>query len=51
MLHEKGINWTNLDSKWKNGTLIYWTEMGFKSTDDTIFTEDRNVIEQFLNMG
>ena len=48
MLHTKGINWANLALHWKNGTFIYKTETGFKIDTKTIFTESRNIVEQYM---
>ncbi len=52
MLHTKNLNWADLNSLYKNGTFIYrdidshdWT------FDTTIFTENRNSIEQYVYIG
>jgi len=47
MLHEKGVNWADLETVWKNGSFIYKTEEGFKTSHETIFTKTREIIEQF----
>ncbi len=47
MLHEKGINWTNLNPRWKNGTFI---EKGTDWQEDyhINFKTDRERIERYL---
>jgi len=48
MLYEKGVNWADLSSKWKNGTVVIKGDLGWTVQDAPIFTEDRDVIEQYL---
>lgn len=48
MLHEKNINWANLDDRWKNGTFIYKLTEAWQNTDAVIFTQNRMWIEQYL---
>lgn len=47
MLHEKGINWADLKPVWKNGSFIYKTDEGLKTSHETIFTQNRETVEQF----
>jgi len=47
MLHEKGINWADLESIWKNGRFVLAYE-GWQSIPAPIFTETRNQIECYL---
>lgn len=39
MLHEKGINWANLDPSWKNGTMIYRKGRETKTEGDFNFND------------
>lgn len=48
MLYKKGINWANLESRWKNGTFCFYTDGTWITTYDAIFIENRNLIEQYL---
>lgn len=48
MLKDKGIVWSNLESRYKNGGFIYHTDTGFEEDASIIFTENRNSIERFL---
>ena len=48
MLHNKGVNWADLPRKWKNGWFIYKLKDTWHSDPASIFTENRNVIEQYL---
>ena len=48
MLHTKGINWANLDGRWKNGQFVRKGEDGWGVFDAPIFTQDRSAIEQYL---
>lgn len=48
MLHEKGINWNDLGQKWKNGTFLSKIDRDFTTFYDTIFTEDRPIVEKHL---
>ncbi len=53
MLHEIGVNWVDLDAKWKNGTLVYKKQKDdgqdtWTITNTVIFQENRNLIEQYL---
>ena len=49
MLHAIGVNWSELPSHWKNGTLILNTDKGWEVLQETpIFTQDRNVIEKLM---
>lgn len=57
MLHEKGVNWTNLESKWKNGMFTVRTKDDdnlrnhWESVPSPIFKEQKNVIENLLIFG
>ena len=48
MLHEKGVNWADLPSRFKNGVYLFRSDVGIVSRDDVIFTEDRGIVEAFL---
>jgi tRNA(His) 5'-end guanylyltransferase len=48
MLHEKGVNWTELETRWKNGTTIYKENNEWYYTPDIIFTEKRDFIDTYL---
>ena len=48
MLHEKGVNWADLDSVWKNGMFIFATDEGWKTNPDVVFTKNRDVVEQYM---
>ena len=50
MLYKKGVNWADLESKWKNGVFIYKEDRNFKTEYDFIFTEplEREFIEEYL---
>lgn len=48
MIHQKGENWVDLDNRWKNGTFIYKDGKEYKIRHDVIFTEEREVVEQYL---
>lgn len=48
MLHDKGVNWADLSPKWKNGTIITRSDLGWIAQDAPIFTENRDVIERYL---
>ncbi len=32
MLHNKKVNWTELEDKWKNGTFLYWNNISDRKT-------------------
>lgn len=48
MLHKKGLNWASLDFVWKNGTFISKSDGAWTTGYDIIFTQDRDVIEDYL---
>jgi len=48
MLHNKGINWADLDGRWKNGQFIYKDELGWQTIHAPRFTQDRKVIENHI---
>uniref|UniRef100_A0A6M3JVN6 Putative tRNA-His guanylyltransferase n=1 Tax=viral metagenome TaxID=1070528 RepID=A0A6M3JVN6_9ZZZZ len=48
MLHDKGINWANLDGKWKNGQFVRKDDLGWDVSDAPIFTQNRMAIERYL---
>ena len=47
MLHEKGVNWADLDDIWKNGHFVWKSDDWLQSTG-IIFTRDRDAIEKHL---
>jgi len=50
MLYEKGINWAELDERWKNGMFVFRGDSGgWNSAPASIFKDYRCVIEQYLN--
>jgi len=48
MLHKKGLNWSNLEDVYKNGTFIYKEQGSWIEKHDVVFTRNRNEIERFL---
>ena len=51
MLHGVGVNWADIEPKWKNGTMVYkeLSEDGIWYTDSNIvFTKNRASIESYL---
>ncbi len=50
MLHAKGINWAKLEPKWKNGMFVYKQDREWLIDSNVIFTENRDSIEQYLNI-
>jgi len=48
MLHNIGINWAELEPKWKNGTFIHKVDRNWIVKDDVIFTEKRELIDNLL---
>jgi len=48
MIHKKGLNWSNLEDVYKNGTFIYKEQGFWIEKHDVIFTKNRNEIERFL---
>jgi len=48
MLMEKNVNWNELDDKWKNGICILRDNIGWAVHSNIIFTDNRLVIENYL---
>ncbi len=51
MLMSKGINWADLEPRWKNGTVIYKeanTDRGWFHSSEVIFTDKRDFVESYL---
>jgi len=48
MLHEKGVNWAELEPRWKNGVFLSKEERAFVGMEDVVLTSDRNVVEKHL---
>lgn len=48
MLHNIGINWAELEPKWKNGTFIHKVDRNWVVKDEVIFTENREIIDNLL---
>jgi len=48
MLHNIGINWAELEPKWKNGTFIHKVDRNWIVKDDVVFTERREIIDNLL---
>lgn len=49
MLFGIGVNWADLKPEWKNGRILQRNECGeWVLTDAPIFTQNRNIIEQWL---
>jgi tRNA(His) guanylyltransferase len=52
MLHSEGVNWADLEPRWKNGVFICnGGERGWLLDYGVIFKENRNSIEKFLIPG
>lgn len=52
MLHEKGVNWADLELRWKNGMFVFKGDTGgWNITPASIFKDYRCVIEQFINQS
>lgn len=49
MLHKKGVNWADLDDKWKNGTLLLKIGRFVEVDHSMIFTQDKEGIEMYLD--
>jgi len=47
MLYNKGVNWADLEGKWKNGVIMYKTNEGFVENNKIIFTQD-DIVNKFL---
>ena len=48
MLYTKGINWADLNDKWKNGIFIFKEDTSYKKRTDIILTDNREMIERYL---
>ncbi len=48
MLHQKGVNWTDLEPVWKNGVFIWLENEGWGDYSDVVFTKDRYAVERYL---
>ena len=48
MLHQKGVNWADLEPVWKNGVFIWLEDIGWRTISDVIFTKDRYTVERYL---
>jgi len=48
MLHEKGLNWADLEDVYKNGIFIYKNQGSWTKRHDIIFTKDRDKIDNLL---
>ncbi len=49
MLHEKGVNWVDLEPVWKNGLFLSMQNgSGWQARPDVIFTKNRGIIEQYM---
>jgi tRNA(His) 5'-end guanylyltransferase len=48
MIFKKGLNWNNIDNKYKNGVFIYLSESSFLIKHDQIFTKNRELINQYF---
>ena len=44
MLHEKGINWADLEPKWKNGTFLFKDDRDWKPLSNLILTSDERAV-------
>jgi tRNA(His) 5'-end guanylyltransferase len=52
MLHEIGVNWADLQDRWKNGVFIHKNECGaWKEDHSIIFKDDRCAVDQFTNQS
>ncbi|KKN15477.1 hypothetical protein LCGC14_0985720, partial [marine sediment metagenome] len=48
MLHQKEVNWADLEPVWKNGVFISLENEKWETKSDIIFTQDRYAVEQYL---
>lgn len=48
MLHDRGINWAELDERWKNGLFIFKDTDAWQQTTSIVFTSNRESIERYL---
>ncbi len=48
MLYTKGVNWSKLDTKWKNGVIVTKSDQGWGDISDIIFTKKRAYIEDLM---
>ncbi len=49
MLHQKGVNWADLEPVWKNGVFIWLKEdRRLETRSDIIFTKIRYAIERYM---
>jgi tRNA(His) 5'-end guanylyltransferase len=48
MLHQKGVNWADLESRWKNGTFISKQDGTWSKDYEVIFKQDRDRIDKLL---
>ncbi len=46
--HEKGINWNDLELKWKNGQFIEKNDGVWTVIPSPIFTQSRDAVEKYL---
>jgi tRNA(His) 5'-end guanylyltransferase len=44
MLHEKGINWADLEPRWKNGTFIFRDKSKWKALTNLVLTRDERPV-------
>lgn len=48
MLHEKGVNWNDLEPKWKNGQFIEKNDGVWVVISAPIFTQSRDTVEKYF---
>lgn len=48
MIHDKGLNWANLEDIYKNGTFICKEEDSWVKKHNVIFKRDREIIDKLL---
>jgi len=48
MIHDKGLNWSDLPDIYKNGLFIYKDDRNWIEDNTIIFTKNRNIIERLL---
>lgn len=51
MIHEKGLNWSDLGDVYKNGLFVYKNGRSFMEDSSIIFTKNRDIIDRYLIPG
>ncbi len=48
MLYQKGVNWADLDPRWKNGAFIFNLDRWWDTKTDMVFKECRDLIDCYM---